>query len=372
MKIISRILTGLLYLVVLILILSAIGSAILKQPLLLTVIRSNSMYPVWERGDMVLIGRITGTGTIHTSQEDGDVILFKAPKGELSNKGWIMHRAITGNDQNGYVTRGDANNYFDQDEGGTPRIEREWIAGKALTIANTPIVIPLIGHIPLLVEELKPNPFLLPGIALVLLSILLTNSIIANNKKRKKGKADILVIYFLGGIALLVMLSAVLLKSSQHFTVEYEVSKDASGVIQGSAVGIIKVGDKVNKQLAEIGNGSFIPMIATVTSHDSQISFDHQLTRVNKGDKIAVNFSVEGISPGKYRSSIDVGLFYPVLPQTLIYKLSKISYWLALVMVSLVPSLPILLYPLFDSRLRRKIQKALNRKLRFIKRLIPS
>ena len=55
MKLFSRILNTLLAIAILCTLIAAVGSAITKKPVLLTVIRSNSMYPVWERGDMVII-----------------------------------------------------------------------------------------------------------------------------------------------------------------------------------------------------------------------------------------------------------------------------------------------------------------------------
>ena len=64
----------------------------------------------------------------------------------------------------GFITKGDANKHTDQQSAGTGPIKREWIAGRALTIGETPIVIPKIGYLSLWMEKYQSNPYLLPVI----------------------------------------------------------------------------------------------------------------------------------------------------------------------------------------------------------------
>ena len=61
--------------------------------------------------------------------------------------------------------------------------------------------------------------------------------------------------------------------------------------------------------------------------------------------------------PGTYNSIIYAGMFYPFLPSRLTYNLAANSYWLALTIVSLIPGLPLMLYPVIDRRMRRKTVK---------------
>ena len=42
---------------------------------------------------------------------------------------------------------------------GTGPIKREWIAGRALTIGETPIVIPKLGYLSLWMEKYQSNPY---------------------------------------------------------------------------------------------------------------------------------------------------------------------------------------------------------------------
>ena len=93
MKVLSKILNTLLAIVILCTLIAAVGSAITKEPVLLTVIRSNSMYPVWERGDMVIIKNLKDKDTVQI----GDIVFFKTDEGSLADKGWIAHRVMDGN-----------------------------------------------------------------------------------------------------------------------------------------------------------------------------------------------------------------------------------------------------------------------------------
>ena len=113
MKLFTRILNALLAIAILCTLIAAVGSAITKKPVLLSVIRSNSMYPVWERGDMVIIKNLNEKDIIH----NGDIVFFETEEGSLSDKGWIAHRVMDGNETQGYVTKGDANDYTDQNDG---------------------------------------------------------------------------------------------------------------------------------------------------------------------------------------------------------------------------------------------------------------
>jgi signal peptidase I len=365
MKILSKIMNILMAAVVIFALLAAIGSAIKKEPFLLTVIRSNSMYPVWERGDMVLVKNLSDEKKI----EIGDIAIFKTEEGSLSTKGWIAHRIISGNAKDGYITQGDANSYTDQNDGTGP-IQSKWIAGTALTVLGKPVVIPFIGHLSLYVEKFQSSPLLLPIIALILGAIIVFEEIRGgkNTKRKKKKSFDLPIIYFLGGLTISVVIGASMLASGQHLSLIYEVSKSSNGVMMGSDVGVLKVGDQVERPLADLANEGAFPLIGTITTNDPQITSNLEKSLVKPGDDIKTMYTVEAKKAGKYESSIHVGLFYPLLPSSVIYTLANQSYWLALIVVSLLPGLPLMLFPILNGQLRRKTVRELKRSFRKIKR----
>lgn len=172
------------------------------------------------------------------------------------------------------------------------------------------------------------------------------------------------LIYFFSGLAVSIMLAASMIAMSQHLKLVYEVSDSKDGVIMGSDIGILKIGEEIEKPFSELKNNGFFPMVSTTTSKDQQITFSHNSVLLGANNEIETSYRVVAKTPGKYESIIDVGMFLPILPKGVIYALAKKSYWLALVVVSLIPGLPVMLYPLIDPRLRRKTLKSIRFKLR--------
>ncbi|MGI6667508.1 MAG: hypothetical protein ACOX5Q_08730, partial [Bacillota bacterium] len=96
----------------------------------------------------------------------------------------------------GFITKGDNNDQTDQEGGHYPPIRREWIAGVVPTIGSLPLKIPLVGYIPLLIEENMKNPRLLPLLLGVLALALLLDEA---KRRRKKEVLQRGQLYLLGG-----------------------------------------------------------------------------------------------------------------------------------------------------------------------------
>lgn len=366
MKILSRIVDIILYIIVFIAVTSAIGAIVTKKPFLITAVRSNSMYPLFQRGDMLLISPVLPK----TNVSIGDIIIFDPEEGNLASKGVIAHRINSGNAIDGFTTKGDANDYIDQTSREDGLIKKEWISNRVITIGDKPVRIPLLGYIPILMEKYQKSPFLLPIIAVILAIIVAVGEMTNKKKKRKKNKLEMPLIYFFCGLTISVMLAASMLAMGQHLKLIYEVSEKGNGIIMGSDVGIMLVGENIEKPLSELSNKGFFPMICTSTTSDSQISFSHDMVFLGAGQSLKTKYMVDAVTPGKYESIIHIGMFLPILPKGVIYFLVKRSYWLALIVVSLIPGLPIMLYPIIDSEMRRKTIREIKHKFRKIRGLI--
>ena len=368
MKIFSKVINTLFAMIILCSLIAAVGSAIFKEPILLTVIRSNSMYPVWERGDMVIIENLKENESIGKN----DIVFFKTNEGNLSSKGWIAHRVMDGDSKFGFITKGDANEYTDQESEGTGPIEREWIAGRALTIGESPIVIPMIGFLSLWAEEFQSNPYLLPAIALILAMIIGFGELKSEDNRQKKKKGiELQLIYIISGFTISIIMGATMLTSGQNINLVYEVSKQSQGVLMGSTVGILKVGDKLSQPLSKLSNEGFLPSIGVITTDDEQIALSDNNVYLSKGEHINATYTVNAQKSGEYDSSIRIGIFYPFLPSSIIYYLVQKSYWLALGLVSLVPGLPLIIYPFIDRKMRRRTMKDLISKKRKLQNVLP-
>ncbi len=351
------------YVLVALALISAIGSAVLKKPVLMSAVRSNSMYPLFQKGDMIFLSPFSSNNNYII----GDIIIFKTEGGIYDSKGWVVHRIIEGNSTDGYITQGDANEYTDQSSN-NPAIKPEWIAGHVAVIGSRPLKMPFLGELHLLMEKYSKSPYVLPAIALIIgLTIAFSEFFSTEKRKVKRENLDMQLIYFFSGVTIAVLMFGTMLSTGQHIKMNYEVSESTNGVIMGSEVGILKLGETVEKPLSELSNKGFIPTTAVITCNDEQITLSHQKLSLKHGTQVKTTMTVNALKPGKYSSTIHVGIFFPLLPQNLIYSVAKKSYWLALIIISIIPGLPLMFYPLIDSRLRRKTIRAISRKFRRIK-----
>jgi signal peptidase len=122
-------------------VLLAIGALLLGQllgqPILLGFVETGSMAPALEPNDGYIAIPAPLTGSI----EPGDVIVFEAQ--ELHGGGLVTHR-VAAETERGYITKGDANPFLDQD-GDEPPVTREQIVAEALQINGEVVVIPSLG-----------------------------------------------------------------------------------------------------------------------------------------------------------------------------------------------------------------------------------
>ncbi|KPN31210.1 signal peptidase I [Halolamina pelagica] len=110
---------------------------VLGTPVLLGYVETGSMEPTLEPGDGFVAVPAAVTGDV----EEGDVIVFRAE--ELQGGGLTTHRVV-GETERGYITRGDANPFTDQD-GNEPPVKEGQIVAEALQIGGSVVVIPNLG-----------------------------------------------------------------------------------------------------------------------------------------------------------------------------------------------------------------------------------
>ena len=255
---------------------------------------------------------------------------------------------------------------------GVGTIKREWIAGRAFTIGGQPIVLPKIGYLSLWVEKYQSNPYILPGFAVLLAIIIGIGELkSAKKKQKKKGGMELPLIYILGGLTISIVMAATMIISYQRINIIYEVTEGNKGVLMGSAVGILKVGEKVEMPLTTLSNDGVIKLVGTLITHDPQISLSDELVGLSKGTTVESKFTVSAEKVGKYNPTIQVGLFYPFLPSSWIYFLATKSYWLALAVISLIPGLPLMIYPFTERKVRRAVKKGFGRTRRKVLARLP-
>ena len=107
------------------------------QPVLVAYVESGSMEPTIEEGD----GFVAIPAVVAGPPQAGDIVTFRAE--EIEGGGLTTHRVV-GETEGGYVTRGDANPFTDQD-GDEPPVTEDRIVAKALQVGGTAVTIPSLG-----------------------------------------------------------------------------------------------------------------------------------------------------------------------------------------------------------------------------------
>jgi len=114
-----------------------VAGQLLGQPVLLSYVTTGSMEPTIAAGDGFVAIPAEAAGPI----EEGDIVVFEAE--EIQGGGLTTHRIVEETDR-GYVTRGDANPFTDQDSG-EPPVKREQIVAVAWQVGGEPVTIPYLG-----------------------------------------------------------------------------------------------------------------------------------------------------------------------------------------------------------------------------------
>ncbi|SDZ79891.1 signal peptidase, endoplasmic reticulum-type [Haloplanus vescus] len=116
---------------------SLVAGQVLGYPVLLGFVETGSMAPTLNPGD----GFVAVPTALDDDIEEGDVIVFRAQ--QLHGGGLTTHRVV-GETERGYITRGDANPFTDQD-GDEPPVKDPQIVAKAWQPGGSVVVIPNLG-----------------------------------------------------------------------------------------------------------------------------------------------------------------------------------------------------------------------------------
>lgn len=344
---------------------AGVAGSLTGKPLLLTSVRSESMLPTYKRGDLVFLWPVGP----NTELRVGDVLVFKLEAGSLSSAGWVIHRAVEGDAQQGFITQGDNNDTPDQHRQSNPPVMPENVAARALFIGNVPLKIPLIGYLPIWAERAIDQPYLLPGIAVLLMMVAfashMTNRPPQRRRRRRRSSSSSAAIFILGGLSVFILTGAAGLMLSQHYSFQYSVSAEGRAVVMGNSMGQLMVGDEVTRTLGTVENKrGRLPLVLAINSNNPQITLNHEGGVLAPGEEIKLSMTIKATEAGDYPTHIWVGLFYPILPADIILSLAETSYWLALSVVSLIPAMPILLIPVLDESLRMDLVQSINKRLR--------
>jgi signal peptidase len=335
-------------------ILALIAGQVLGQPTGLSYVETDSMSPTMEPGD----GFIAIPTQVDNSIQEGNVIVFQAKK--LHGGGLTTHRVVDKTER-GYITRGDANPFTDQD-GDEPPVKEPQIVAKALQVNDETVVIPYFGT---LIEGIQS---VLELIQRQLASVLGTSSLLGaqglaylffggtvvwyavgewrdqttkhsnRDTSREVGANTRLVVGF---FAVLLVLSATVAMVGPAGTQEYEI---VSAEFESDNANVIPTGDS-KTVIYPVDNGGIVPIVTYLEPASKGVEITPHESHVQP--RSVVNASLTLQAPpetGYYRRFVTEHRYLGLLPTPVIRSLYAIHPWAPIVAIDTLIGVPFYLF----------------------------
>jgi len=329
---------------------SIVLGSVLGQPVLLGYVETGSMSPTLEPGD----GFVAVPTKLDGSIEEGDVVVFEAKA--IQGGGLTTHR-IVGETDRGFVTRGDANSFTDQDND-EPPVKRAQIKATALSVGGEVVKIPHLGTI---VEGLQSilvtiqgqlagvlgvrSLLGVQGLAYLFFAVTLVWFAVAEwrdrqtksrerDSSRNTGVSGHLVV---GALTMLLVLSATAAMVVPAGGQEYGI---VSSEFESDRPNVVPVGES-NDLRRPVGNAGFVPVIVYLEPASEGV--DVAPNRLYVHGQSSINATVTLHAPpetGYYRRYVVEHRYLALLPRSHIDALYSAHPWLPIVGIDALLALP--------------------------------
>ena len=330
-------------------VLSLVVGQVLGQPVLLAFVETGSMAPTMEPGD----GFVAIPAQVAGSPAEGDVVTFRAE--ELHGGGLTTHRVVR-ETEGGYVTKGDANPFTDQD-GEEPPVKAAQVVAIAWAPGGDVLVIPDLGTVVLAVqgvlETVQRNLAALVGSRSLLgptglgylfagaMGLLYVLDLLRESRSVKTERGDpdrpasraesgTSVDLYLVGFALLLVAGATAALVAPGGTQEYGV---VSAEFDSERPTVIRSGQSGTVPYP-VANGGFVPTITYLEPASEGIEVDPQQIRLGHDER--VNATVTLHAPpetGYYRRFLTEHRYLALLPPPAIDSLYRLHPWAPLLAI---------------------------------------
>lgn len=315
---------------------------VLGQPILLSFVETGSMEPTLEVGD----GFVAIPAAIAGDVSVGDVVVFDAER--IRGGGYVTHRVV-GETDRGFVTRGDANPFTDQDSN-EPPVREGQIVAKALQIGGNVFAIPYLGTATLAFQNslealqrllaslfgtslfLGPEGigFLIFGLSIVgyVVDVLVTGPRSARDRSRsRKRNTGISMRVVLIGFAMLVMIAATAAMVVPAGTQQYGI---VSAEFDSERPTVIPKGESGELTYAT-ENAGFVPVYVYLEPDSDGVAV--QPRQQYLGSHSEASATVTLYAPpetGYYREFVTQHRYLAVLPGSVIHGLHELHPWAAI------------------------------------------
>jgi len=333
-----------------IIVFSLILGVVLGQPVLLSFVETGSMKPTLEPGDGFVAIPAAAAGPI----EPGDVIVYEAE--EIQGGGLTTHRVV-GETDRGFITRGDANPFTDQDSD-EPPIKRAQVVAVVWQPGGAVLAVPGVGAVVTgtqgVLETVQRRLAALLGTRSLLgvqglAYLLLGASIVAyavdvwlssgrsrreRDRSRDSGTSTrLLVAVFAGAI----VLSATAAMAAPAGTQEFGV---VSSELDTPGVGVIEQGTSESTTYI-LGNGGMVPMVVFLEPETEGIEITPQELRLPPQSSVNATLTLSAPpETGYYRRFMTEHRYLALLPQSTIRTLHGVHPWAPIVAIDALLGIP--------------------------------
>lgn len=336
-----RVLTGLTTVGLVLVVLALLLGQLLGQPVLFGFVTSGSMAPTLEAGD----GFVAVPPSIAGEPEPGDVVVFEAET--IQGGGLTTHR-IVGETEQGFVTKGDANPFTDQD-GGEPYVQRSDVVAHALQVNGEVVAIPYFGTAVLTIRDVVVAPFgflgadqagtvlVFLGMALFVLAGL-SGGATRRRTKRSRNRENVVAIWsvvFFAAAVLTVGATAAMVVPAGNYHIEMIATEDPPG----DDTQVVEPGGTARANYT-IHNSGVIPTLVVTETADEGVRIQPDRTTLSFRESQQMSVSMDAPeTPGKYTRDVNESRYLLLLPTSVLLWLHALHPLLALLAVDVVVAL---------------------------------
>ncbi|WP_302082418.1 signal peptidase I [Salinibaculum rarum] len=359
---------------------SLVAGNLLGQPILLSYVETGSMEPTMNAGD----GFVAVPTALAGEVETGDVVTFRAE--EIQGGGLTTHRIVEETER-GYITRGDANPFADQDNE-EPPVRSEQIVAVAWQPGGSVFTIPHLGTaIQTLQNTIQTLQVRLAGLfgtrsllGLQGLTYLLLGATVllylvdlylddGEHRERDRGRdTGTSTRLLVAAMALGLALAATAAMAAPAGTQEYTI---VSAEFESDSPFVIEQGTSMSTNYT-VGNSGLLPIVTYLEPRGEGVDVQPRKLRIESQSLANTTMTLSAPpETGTYRRYVVEHRYLAVLPPAMIRTLYGVHPWLPVVAIDALIVVPFYLVGvglLGTGRIRSRSREAPSRLTRLYSR----